>query len=817
MDDSMSQETVPGKEEAVKWIHSCFAAGRMSDAEQAARLLVQADGDDELAVHLLAQILHQRGAHGEALDVMQHVLEINPVEAVYHNDYGVMLAALGRWPEAEAAHRLSLVLDATRSDARFNLALMLFRQKQTVAALAELDLLEKTNPDSADLHALRAEILLAEGQLEMAVMAVATALERGLERVDVLVNLSTALNQAGFADDAEQLLTRAVQIAPEDSAANYHLGNLLSLKGKSAEAAVNFSKAAELPPESPEAWNNIGELHFRMQRLDEAEAAYRQALALKPDFVAAGLNLGILLLLRGDFKEGWVWYEKRWEMPVIRDNRPRFAQPEWAGESLDGKTLLIYVEQGMGDNLQFVRYLRVLRDRYPAARIYYWCLRPLFRLFSEFAASCGVEILPETVQGGLPPIDFHIALLTIPERLGTTLETIPAAVPYLVPPANLVSAWGARLAGLPGKKVGLVWASGETYLYHMFRTVQLKQLMALFDLEGISWVSLQKGEAVSQIEVEGLSGTLVNLMDDVEDFADTAAIIANLDLVLSVDTSVAHLAGAMGVPVWLLDRFDTDWRWLLNRTDSPWYPSMRIFRQRAFADWGSVIPGVVDALSAWTRENAGAVSAEPGLAEKPVMPAVTSLQLPPALKLNLGCGNRKMAGFLNVDCVAVCQPDLVVNLEQTPWPWADDAVDEIKLIHVLEHLGQSTEVFLAIIKEMYRVCREGARIEIIVPHPRSDHYLGDPTHVRPVTLPMLNLFDQRLNREWAAIGAANTPLGIILGVDFEIESAAHLLEAEWQQKLSSGQMSEAEMASAVAQYNNVVVQTTIVWRVRKGR
>ena len=176
-----------------------------------------------------------------------------------------------------------------------------------------------------------------------------------------------------------------------------------------------------------------------------------------------------------------------------------------------------------------------------------------------------------------------------------------------------------------------------------------------------------------------------------------------------------------------------------------------------------------------------------------------------------------MAGFLNVDCVAVCQPDQVVNLEQTPWPWADDAVDEIKLIHVLEHLGQSTDVFLAIIKEMYRVCREGARIEIIVPHPRSDHYLGDPTHVRPVTLPMLNLFDQRLNREWAAIGAANTPLGIILDVDFEIESAAHLLEAEWQQKLSSGQMSETEMASAIAQYNNVVIQTTIVWRVRKGR
>ena len=189
----------------------------------------------------------------------------------------------------------------------------------------------------------------------------------------------------------------------------------------------------------------------------------------------------------------------------------------------------------------------------------------------------------------------------------------------------------------------------------------------------------------------------------------------------------------------------------------------------------------------------------------------------PALKLNLGCGNRKMAGFVNVDCVAVCQPDMVVNLEATPWPWDDNSVDEIKLVHVLEHLGQSTEVFLAIVREMYRVCRAGARIEIIVPHPRHDSFLGDPTHVRPVTVQMLSLFDQRLNRQWAVVGAANTPLGIILEVDFEVESFVHALESEWQQKLSSGMITEAELAQAVRQYNNVIVQTTIVWRVHKGR
>jgi len=196
-------------------------------------------------------------------------------------------------------------------------------------------------------------------------------------------------------------------------------------------------------------------------------------------------------------------------------------------------------------------------------------------------------------------------------------------------------------------------------------------------------------------------------------------------------------------------------------------------------------------------------------------PAERAAAPEPGLKLNLGCGNRKMAGFVNVDCVAVCQPDMVVDLETTPWPWPDDSVDEIKLIHVLEHLGQQTGVFLAIIKEMYRVCRDGARIEIIVPHPRSDTFLGDPTHVRPVTGQMLSLFSKRLNSEWAEMGAANTPLGVILDVDFEIESHVHTLDADWQARLSSGQASEAEVAQAARQYNNVITQSTIVWRARK--
>ncbi|MEI7611291.1 MAG: tetratricopeptide repeat protein [Betaproteobacteria bacterium] len=881
----MNQKVVFDQQDGIGAIIACFSAGRLAEAERLARQRVEAEGNDETAIHLLAQCLYLQEKFSEAIDFMRRLLEISPTHAGYYNDCGVMQAALGHWSEAEALHRMSLVVDPSGMDAHFNLALMLFRQDKRTEALAELEVLEKMRPDFADLHALRAEILLAEEAPEEAVKSVLKAVELGLNSAEVLVNLSTALSQAGCGTEVEKLLRIALQIAPADSAAHYYLGNLLRAQGKTAEAEshyrqaiairpdfaeahnnlgltlqdqgdvvsaeeefkcalnvapkigavynnlgncylkqgkiesarVNFLKAVEYSPELHEAWNNLGELYYRTQRLEEAESAYRQALVLKPDSVEAGLNLGILLLLWGRFEEGWVWYEKRWEMPATRQNRPRFKQPEWAGEPLAGKTLLIYVEQGMGDNLQFVRYLRVLRERYPTARIYYWCLKPLFRLFSSYAASCGVELLPETVPGGVPPIDYHIALLTVPERLGTRLESIPAEVPYLTPSADLVKAWAVKLAGLNGKKVGLVWASGEAYLFHKFRTMQLEQLKPLLEIEGISWVSLQKGDAKSQIAAQGLTDKIVDLMDGAEDFADTAAIIANLDLVISVDTSVPHLAGAMGVPVWLLDRFDTDWRWLLDRTDCPWYPTMRIFRQTSFADWSSVVPRVVDALSAWAEDRPEAEVLSGPLTPQPVTQNAGEIMSLPALKLNLGCGRRQVAGFVNVDCVDVCQPDMVVNLEQTPWPWAADSVDEIKLSHVLEHLGQSTDVFLSIIREMYRVCRDGARIEIVVPHPRSDHYLGDPTHVRPITLPMLTLFDQRLNRKWEAIGAANTPLGIILEVDFEVESAEHSLEPEWQEKLSSGQMTEAEMASAVRQFNNVVEQSTIIWRVRKGR
>jgi hypothetical protein len=330
--------------------------------------------------------------------------------------------------------------------------------------------------------------------------------------------------------------------------------------------------------------------------------------------------MALLLLLGGRYAEAWPLYESRWQANCgksadFRVGKPKFDQPEWNGDDLGGRTLLVAAEQGFGDNLQFARYLPLLRWRYPQARILYRCQRALFLLIGVSAAALAwdVKVLPDAVEP--PPFDTYISLMSLPLRMGTTLENIPSSVPYLVAPPQLIEKWAARFASLKGKRVGLVWSGSETY-GQKFRAVSLKQLEPLLKVGGIHWVSLQKGPGASQIAKEGLDSLIADVMDEAEDFVDTAAIIVHLDLVISVDTAVLHLAGAMGKPAWLLNRFDTDWRWLLDREDSPWYPTLRIFRQTSLGDWDSVVSSVAEALSGWVNESGGNVSVIPKISER---------------------------------------------------------------------------------------------------------------------------------------------------------------------------------------------------------
>jgi hypothetical protein len=344
---------------------------------------------------------------------------------------------------------------------------------------------------------------------------------------------------------------------------------------------------------------------YQQNQLEPAAACTARALALRPDDAATHKNHGWTLLKLGDLAAGFRDYEWRWRIPGFPVRMPDFPQPLWDGAALTGRTILLHAEQGLGDTLQFIRYAPLVRRR-GAARVLLACPRELVRLLG------GMPDLDQVLgpNDPLPAFDCHAPLLSLPRLFGTTLETVPATVPYLAPPPGLAEAWAARLppAEEGRLRVGLVWAGNprrhqpEWTAIDRRRSLALARLAPLAAIPGIQWLSLQKDRPPEPSIMTGPSGLApFDVMDRVADLADTAALIAGLDLVIGVDTAVVHLAGAMARPVWLLSRFDGCWRWLHDRDDSPWYPTLRLFRQPGPGDWDSVIAAVTAALGAMTE------------------------------------------------------------------------------------------------------------------------------------------------------------------------------------------------------------------------
>jgi len=306
-----------------------------------------------------------------------------------------------------------------------------------------------------------------------------------------------------------------------------------------------------------------------------------------------------LLLLQGDFKRGWQEHEWRWKCRDYPSPQRNFAQPLWDGSALERRTLLLHTEQGLGDAIQFIRYLPLVAQR--GGKIIIECQAELRRLFQTMLEKC-----PIVVRGDpLPAFDLHCPLLSLPLIFGTTLENIPQTVPYLHADAQDVKKWRERLdEHSPHLKMGLVWAGSPTNKNDRSRSIKLQSLAPLGQVPGVRLLSLQKGAAAAEAKTPPMGMELVDYTQELTDFADTAALIANLDLLISVDTAVVHLAGAMGKLVWTLLPFSPDWRWLLERENSPWYPTMRLFRQQVIGDWDNVITRVASALQLWTKTEA---------------------------------------------------------------------------------------------------------------------------------------------------------------------------------------------------------------------
>jgi tetratricopeptide (TPR) repeat protein len=484
----------------------------------------------------------------------------------------------GRLAEAEQLYRQVLARDSGNADALHLLGVVTHQKGHPDLAIDLIRRAIAINPLEASFHANLGVSFKELGRQDEAIASYRAAIRLRPEQPDAHNSLGNALAGSGRSDEALDSYRTAIALRPDYAEAHYNLGVTYKEQGRTEDAVACYRKAIALRPDYQEAHYNLGNAFRDLRQLDPATTSYRRAIDLKPDFPDAHHNLALAVLALGDLAEGWAEYEWRWKTSQLSEARRGFAQPQWRGEPAEGQTLLIHAEQGFGDTIQFCRYAPLAAER--GLRVILEVQEPLVRLLHGVPR---VDLL--LCRGAdLPEFDLHCPMLSLPLALGTTLSTIPAVPSWL---AAEPATWQTRLASLsgPGPRIGLAWAGKPSNLADRRRSMAPDQLAPLFAVPGLQFVSLQQAGQKADLP-------LIDFMDEMTDFADTAAVIANLDLVISVDTAVAHLAASLGKPVWLLDRFDACWRWLDGRRDSPWYPSLRVYRQQRPGDWDSVLAEV---------------------------------------------------------------------------------------------------------------------------------------------------------------------------------------------------------------------------------
>ena len=453
-------------------------------------------------------------------------------------------------------------------------------------------------PTSAETLFFEGNRHMAAGDSARAEACFRAALQMAPDTAEIHANLAFLLDERGAGAEAEACYVRAIALNPDISQVHLNFGTLLASHKRFDEAEAAYTRAILLAPASPAGWSNLGGLYAGMKRDAEAEVCCRQAMALDVSYAKARFNLAYVLLRQGRFEEGWQCLESRDWYGALQAH---LDCPRWRGESLQAKSLLIGFEAGHGDMIQFGRYAAVLK-RQGAAHITLLCHPALKTLFVTLDGVDQVIAFDEAVPK--TGWDCWTPLLSIPLYCQTRLDTIPASIPYVQAAAGRIEHWRARLPA-PGLRVGLVWKGNPRFENDADRSLPgLEVLLPLGRVAGVHFISLQKGAGEDQAMHPPAGLPLLHLGSQIEDFADSAAIVASLDLVICVDTAIAHLAGALGKPCWvLLPAYKTDWRWLEGRNDSPWYPGvMRLFRQSAAGNWTGVVAEVQAALEQFVQK-----------------------------------------------------------------------------------------------------------------------------------------------------------------------------------------------------------------------
>ncbi|MFX1761422.1 tetratricopeptide repeat protein [Paraburkholderia sp. A1RI-2L] len=633
--------------------------GRLDDAERGYRATLAADPVHVDALHMLGVLRHQQGQHAEAADLVRRAVSLRPDDAALQLNLGNALKALGELEGAIERFRNALTLAPAFALAHYNLGNAYAAVGRHEDAMYAFGHAVRLQPGDASSHNNLGNALHALGRHADAAEAFRRALKIRPGHAGAHNNLGMALNALGDCAGAVEQFQKALRFQPRFVAAHFNLANTLDATGYHAQAVAGFETALALQPQFPPAlfglgnalaalgrheealgpyeraigldpkfalaWLALGSAQHALGRHAAALRAFDEALRVRPDLAAAHLNRALILLTLGDFQRGLAAYEWRLDPaaresvggvtgvangahaadimmitapPVNRDAAATAlaAVPRWRGEPLAGRTLLIHAEQGFGDTLQFVRFVpNVVALAHSGARIVLEVQAPLVPLIAPAAHVARITLIEQGAPR--PTVDLHCPLLSLPLALGTTYETVPAPMPYLAAPPAYRRKWRGSLGGQAKRKIGLAW-SGRI-MKHENRSLPLAALEPLFALEGIDWIVLQPNLSEAEhaaLDAHPRARTIHRLDGRLEDFADTAAVIERLDAVVSIDTSIAHLAGALGAKLWLMLPFAADWRWFTGTDASPWYPRAHLVRQLRPGAWDEVVARVAAAL-----------------------------------------------------------------------------------------------------------------------------------------------------------------------------------------------------------------------------
>ncbi|QOZ14289.1 hypothetical protein XI02_03770 [Bradyrhizobium sp. CCBAU 21365] len=642
-----------------------FVTDRAADGALLLNRVFNLDPDHAPAFATLGDALAVKGEHEGAAAAFERGVMLRPQDAGLHIKLGVALCDLSRFDEAETAFRRAIALDGGLTRARFNLAVALAGQQRPVEAEQAYREVIARDPVYHGVWLNLGNVLSDQKRHEAAATAYRRGLAADPDNAGLHCGLGAALYRQGLLADATQHYRRAIALDPDNIAPQRLLAMVLHEAGEREEAVRMYRQVSARDPSDHVILNNLGACLFELGQVDDAIACAELALALKPDYAAAHTNLGIIfeaqnlveaavaahrraieleplyakghanlavalrnageidaalvasrraialdpeqplahynhahfLLMNGEFEEGFEEYQWRRKTRMLSDGDPVFDEPEWQGEPLAGRTLLLFAEYGLGDAINFVRYVPMLAGG--GGRIVLQVQPALVALLRPILPDVAVFARGEP----LPPFDLQLPLLSLPRIFRTTVETIPAATSYLRADAGKLARWREALAGVTALKVGAVWAGNPRHKGDRQRSLPADAVLPRLVTSGVQLYSLQKEPRPDDAPVlRGLGAGIVDLAPMLGDFADTAAAVCALDLVIAVDTSVAHLAGALGRPVWMLCPYALDWRWLRDRADTPWYPTMRLFRQDKPQAWDRVLTRISDELA---RASAG--------------------------------------------------------------------------------------------------------------------------------------------------------------------------------------------------------------------